>query len=589
LRLFDELGVTTRPSEMSMSIRDDGTGVQWAGALGARGVFPTPRMLLHPGHLRMLLEIPRFHRRAKRLLRDNSGTGSDELQTMDEFLRDGNFSQHFRRHFMEPLIAAVWSCDPNVALQYPAAYLFAFLDHHGMLRVFGSPRWRTVVGGSRTYVEKIAAGAADVRVGTKVTCLVEDPEGVHVTDGSGATTRFDAAIVATHPLQALGLLGAPTMAQMTVLACMPYARNDALLHTDASLLPTAPRARAAWNFLRCDGETELPGLTVTYDLSRLQGLSTDRPLLLTLGGSDLVAPEEVLERMEYEHPIYSPGSVAAQRRLPGINTSRLAFAGAYHGWGFHEDGARSGLAAAEHLGLAWRPAVGVYETTIRHTRRTPFVRSFSHRSHVWLVDVDALPDHGRRSIARGSFEARDHLGDPALSIRANVEAFLRASGKPFTGGRILLATQPRAWGHCFNPISAFWCFGESGDLEATVVEVHNTYGDRHAYLVDVDERGRGEVDKQLYVSPFHGMDGYYTVVAPVPGQQVRLGITLHTDDGATFSASLSGEPLSEPRRVGVALAGLRGAVLIRLHGIWLWMRRLPIHPRPTHEQPGVTR
>lgn len=595
LRLFDELGVATRPSEMSMSIRDDETGIQWAGALGLRGVFPSIRML-QPRHLRMLLEIPRFHRRAKRLLRNRANTdGTYATQTMDEFLREGRFTEHFQRHFMEPLIASVWSCDPAVALEYPAEYLFAFLDHHGMLRVFGSPRWRTVVGGSRTYVDKVATLLHEVRLGTKVATVVEDADGVSITDGNGATAQFDGVVIATHPGQALSLLGAPTLPQLAVLAWLQYSRNDAVLHTDASLLPSVVPARAAWNFLRRhtrDGDSD--GLTVTYDLGRLQGLSTEQPLLLTLGRTDLVDPDKVLERMEYEHPLYSPNFVAAQRGLPGINTERVAFAGAYHGWGFHEDGARSGLAAAEHFGFAAGPEVGVYRTTIRHTRRTPFVRTFSHQSHTWLVDIDAVPEHGRRAFVRaffrGSIEARDHFGDPSASIRHNVETFLLDSGRTFGGGRILLATQPRAWGHCFNPISVYWCFDDAGGLSATIVEVHNTYGDRHAYLVDVDENGRGEVEKQLYVSPFHGVDGYYTVIAPVPGHDLKVSVTLHTDDGATFSASLVGKPVREPRAVRrAALASLRGSALIRAHGIWLWLRRLPIQPRPLHHQPGVSR
>jgi predicted NAD/FAD-binding protein/DUF1365 family protein len=589
LRLFEEVGVETRASEMSLSIRDDDTGIQWAGALGLRGIFPSLRMLVDPRHLLMLLEIPRFHRRAKRLLARGSGVG-DSAQTMDEFLQAGRFSVHFRRHFMEPMIAAVWSCDPRVALKYPAEYLFTFLHHHGMLRVFGSPRWRTIVGGSRTYVEKVAASVQDVRRGVKITTIVEEADGVLITDGNGATSPFDAVVVATHPGQALVMLGQPTLSQIAVLASLQYSRNAAVLHTDPSLLPTATQARASWNFLRRPERGDEPaGLTVTYDLARLQGVTCAKPLLLTLGGTDLVADHHVLERMEYEHPLYSPAFVTAQRGLPNINSARIAFAGAYHGWGFHEDGARSGLAAAEHLGFAWGPATGVYRTTIRHIRRTPFVRTFTHQSHTWLVDVDALPDHGRRAFARGSVQARDHFGDPHESIRHNVEAFLRASGRSLPVGRILLATQPRAWGHCFNPISVFWCFDDVDRLAAVVVEVHNTYGDRHAYLVDVDASGRGEIDKQMYVSPFHGVDGYYTVIAPVPGARVQVSVTLHTDDGATFTASLSGERVHDRREMSRAVwASMRGSALIRLHGIRLWLRRLPIHPRPSHHQPGVS-
>ncbi|GAB3243328.1 DUF1365 family protein [Nocardioides dilutus] len=598
LRLFAELEVATQPSEMSLSIRDDATGLEWAGALGRRGLFPTSANLRNPRYLAMLTEIPRFHRRARATLAD---TGPD--RTLREFLDEGRFSAYFVRHFMEPLVAAVWSCDPEVALDYPARYLFTFLEHHGMLGIFGSPQWRTVTGGSRTYVDKVAAAVPDVRAGTKVTSVLERPGRVEVTDGNGMVTRFDAVVIATHPGQALAMLAEPSAAQREVLGAMPYASNVALLHTDISLLPRAGNARASWNFRRRTGPAD--GVTVTYDLTRLQRLDTETHYLVTLGGEDLVDPATVIERMEYEHPLYNPTSVAAQARLPEIDTDRIVFAGAYHGWGFHEDGARSGLAAVERLGMRWEPresgfevrsartsttgdVTGIYETTIRHTRRTPFTRTFTHRSQTWVVDVDDLPDHG----VLGRFEARDHIGDPERSLRDNVQVFLDrqsidGQGIDVRGGRILLAANARAFGYCFNPISVFWCWDRRGDLAATVVEVHNTYGDRHAYLVHTDERGRGTVDKAMYVSPFHGTDGTYRVAAPVPGSTARdrldIAVTLDTDDGATFSASLSG------RRSGItplraAPAAIRHALLIRMHGVRLWLRRLPVQPRPTHDQ-----
>ena len=326
-------------------------------------------------------------------------------------------------------------------------------------------------------------------------------------------TSYDGVVIATHPSHALSMLAEPTTAQREVLGDMPYTAATALLHTDTSLLPHARNAWASWNFRR-------PGV-ITYDLTRLQRLPTDTHYLVTLGGEDLVDPDSVIDRMEYEHPLYNPTSVAAQRRLPEITTERIAFAGAYHGWGFHEDGARSGLAAAEHLGLEW-PETGldtpslvprsghstnegelggrvgrapgrgrietpaIYATTITHTRRQPFRRTFTNRSQLWLVDLDQLPDHG----LLGRFEARDHLGDPDRTIRHNLEAFLARHDIDLDGGRVLLAANARAFGHCFNPISVFWCWDVDGALAATVVEVHNTYGDRHAYLVHPDEQGR---------------------------------------------------------------------------------------------------
>ncbi len=593
LRLFRELDVATQQSEMSLSVSDDATGLEWAGALGRRGLFPTSRNLRRPAYLRMLTEIPRFHRRAKSLLADDGAGGE---QTLGAFLDAGGFSAYFRRHFMEPVVAAVWSCDPDVALDYPARYLFAFLDHHGMLGVFGSPTWRTVTGGSRAYVDRVVAGLADVRTGTKITSVAETATGVEVVDGNGELTTYDACVIATHPDQALAMLADPTVDQRDVLGALPYSANTALLHTDQSLLPRAEGARASWNFRR--PTTASGQVTVTYDLTRLQRLETGTHYLVTLGGDDLVDPTTVIARREYSHPLYTPASVAARGRLPEIATDRLAFAGAYHGWGFHEDGARSGLAAAERLGFSWGPepdrepaqpeAGTIYRTTITHTRRRPWKRVFTNRSHMWLVDLDALPDHG--VLAR--FEARDHLGEPGLSIRANVERLLEREGIDATGGRILMAALPRAFGYCFNPISVHWCHGVDGEPLATVVEVHNTYGDRHAYVVHPDAQGRATTDKQMYVSPFHGTDGHYELAVPLPGERLSISVTLHSDAGpdgpAVFSARLDGRRThTKPRRA--APAALIGSLLIRAHGIVLWARRLPVRTRPAHHQEGVMR
>jgi DUF1365 family protein len=396
------------------------------------------------------------------------------------------------------------------------------------------------------------------------------------------------------------MLEQPTRAQREVLVAMPYSDNIALLHTDESLLPREHQARASWNFLR--PRVARGGVTVTYDLTRLQRLPTSTRYLVTLGAGDgdgdggaggsLVDPATVIARREYAHPLYTPESIAAQRRLPEANTERLAFAGAYHGWGFHEDGARSGAAAAAHLGLAWAepdddavpevPAPGMFDTRIRHTRRRPFRRSFDHRARLWLVDLDALPDHGR--LAR--FEGRDHLGSPDRGIRANVDAFLAAHGIDLAGGRVLMAANARAFGYCFNPISVFWCLDRGGAPAGVIVEVHNTYGDRHAYLVHPDDRGRARVDKALYVSPFHGTDGWYDLAVPVPGDDLHVSVTLHTDDGASFTASLTGRRTTTSVWRAAPQA-IRGSLLIRTHGIRLWLRRLPVQPRPDHHQEGV--
>lgn len=611
LRLFDELGVPTQASEMSMSISDEATGLEWAGALGRRGIFPSGTgNHRNPAYLRMLREVPRFHRRARRLLADADDPAADPT-TLAAFLDQGRFSPYFRRHFMEPLVAAVWSCDPETALDYPAAYLFSFLSHHGMLQVFGSPTWRTVTGGSRTYVDAVAAAVrgrgGDIRTGTPVASVRETPEGVEVVTPTGPEV-YDAVVIAAHPEQALGMLAEPSTAQREVLGAIPYSPNTALLHTDDRLMPRAEDAHASWNFRR--PARERSGVLVTYDMTRLQRLPTSTRYLVTLGGEDLVDPATVIARRDYAHPLYTPSSVAAQRRLPEIDSDRLAFAGAYHGWGFHEDGARSGLRAAERLGLLWggpapgpagrpgedpagpppgrRRAATSYRTSLVHQRRQPIENRFEHRTRLWVVDLDAVDEAGRVPGGRGRFLGRDHFDGTTTTVREGLDRFLAGHGIDLRDGRALTATQPRAFGHCFNPITVHWCWPDregGGHPAATVVEVHNTYGGRHAYLLDADEQGRAVVDKALYVSPFHGTDGHYEVVAPPPDPvtgQLRLAVGLRTGDGARFDAGLTGEPARPPL---LPLAGLRGAALIRVHGIGLWLRRLPVQPRPVNDAP----
>ncbi|WP_017935585.1 FAD-dependent oxidoreductase [Nocardioides sp. Iso805N] len=606
-RMFEELGVDTQASEMSMSISDPRRGLEWAGARGLRGVFPTAARLTDTGHLRMLAEIPRFHRRARALLAADDGAPGRADQTLASFLTAGGFSERFVRDFMEPLVAAVWSCDPQVATVYPARYLFRFLEHHGMLSITGSPTWRTVTGGSREYVRRIAERIDAVRLGSPVVEVLERSGGVSVRTEDGTAQEYDAVVIATHPGQALAMLADPTPLQQEVLGAMTYSTNTAILHTDTTLLPQARRAWSSWNFRRVRDE-EGP-VVVTYDLTRLQRLDTDRHYLVTLGGEDLIDPDTVIDRMSYEHPLYTPESVAAQGRLPEIETPRIAFAGAYHGWGFHEDGARAGLAAAHRLGFAapmrlvTAPAAEqvpeqapaeplVYATTVRHLRRTPWRREFVNHSTMWVVDLDRLPATSTRrerwrAFWRGSIAARDHLGDPTSTVRENLAAFLAGHGVELGRGRVLLAAHPRAFGFCFNPISVFWCEREDGSPLATVVEVHNTYGDRHAYLLDPERPA--PLAKQMYVSPFHGVDGEYDVRAPAPTEQLDIAVRLRTADGAAFNASLQGrrvDPGSAAARIA-GFAGIRDALLIRLHGIRLWTRGLPIHNRPVHHQEGV--
>jgi predicted NAD/FAD-binding protein len=349
LRLFAELGVPTKASEMSMSVRCDGCGLEYAGARRLAGLFAQPRNAANPHYLRMLAEILRFHRHARRLLAEPD-TGDT---TLGAFLAIGGYSAYFVDHFLLPVVSAVWSADRDSAKQYPARYLFTFLDHHGLLAVGGSPTWRTVVGGSRTYVELAAKNLTAVHLGSPVRTVKRHADGIEVRDAGDARYDVDRVVVATHPDQALRLLADPTPAESRVLGAFRYSRNETILHRDPRILPVAPGARAAWNYRKPACHSDPGAVGVSYDMNRLMRLAEPSEHIVTLNGADAIDPERVIATMVYEHPVYTPESVAAQRELPGLNEGRTAFAGAYHGWGFHEDGCAAGVRAAASLGVTW--------------------------------------------------------------------------------------------------------------------------------------------------------------------------------------------------------------------------------------------
>jgi uncharacterized protein len=349
LRLFGELGVATQDSEMSMSVRCEGCGLEYAGARKLAGLFPQASNAARPAYLRMLGEVVRFHRHARRVLDDER---AGEV-TLGAFLAVGGYSRYFVEHFMVPVVSCVWSAGATLSLQYPARYLFTFLHHHGMLGIGGSPRWRTVVGGSRSYVERVAKELTAVHVGTPVRALTRTATGVEIRDDADTVHRADRVVVATHPDQALALLAEPTTAEREVLGAFRYSRNETWLHGDTSILPRSAAARASWNYLKTACSLDDAPVLVSYDMNRLQRLAEPDDYVVTLNGSARVDPSTVIARMVYDHPVYTPESVAAQRRLPELNDGTLAFAGAYHGWGFHEDGCAAGVRAAASLGVSW--------------------------------------------------------------------------------------------------------------------------------------------------------------------------------------------------------------------------------------------
>lgn len=348
LRIFRELGVRTQSTEMSMSISCAGCGLEYAGGRGLPGITAQPWRLMRPEFLRLLFEVPRFHRAARKLLR--GGLPAD--LTWGEFLEHGRYSEYFVHHFAIPLVSCVWSAGDADSRSYPAKHLFEFLQHHGMLTIGNSPTWRTVVGGSQQYVQRIISLIPDARISTPVLNVRRTDDQVVVTTTHGVE-HFDYAIIATHANTALRLLDDLDPDEASALQSIDYSSNETWLHTDSDLLPSTKNARASWNYrmLTCSDVSD--AVVVSYWMNKLMHIESATEYMVTLNATKSVKPDEVIARMRYEHPIFTVDAVRAAAVLRTAGGPRLAFAGAHLGWGFHEDGARSGVEAARKVGGTW--------------------------------------------------------------------------------------------------------------------------------------------------------------------------------------------------------------------------------------------
>lgn len=344
-RLFGELGVATRPSEMSFSVTCERCGLSYAG----RDPMGQLRNLRSPRVVRLLAEVARFLMTAGRWL-----DGRHRTRTLDQLVRAEGFSADFRDHFLLPFTGAIWSMPAGGARAFPADTALRFFANHSMLG-WRRHTWRTVEGGSREYVRRIVAGLGDrVQLSTAVEHVRREPGRVVVATSGGAEHSVDAVVIAAHSDQALRMLDDPTPDERAVLGAIDYRPNVAVLHTDRGLLPPEGAPWASWNHLisDCRDESEAPG--VTYLMNRLMRFDAPDPWCVTLNRENRIAPSHVYARMEYAHPQYDFAAVRAQARLPEVSgADRVWFAGAYHRHGFHEDGLRAGLAAAAGLGAPW--------------------------------------------------------------------------------------------------------------------------------------------------------------------------------------------------------------------------------------------
>jgi predicted NAD/FAD-binding protein len=347
--LLAELGVATQDSRMSFSVSDGTGGFEYSGS--PRGLFAQPGNAANPRFLRMVADLVRFNREVRGLLE----LAPDEGPSLREFLDQGGYGEWFTERLIVAQASAVWSADPEQMWSFPAAFLARFFHNHGMLGFTGRPQWRTVTGGSRRYVEEITRPFADrIRTGAPVRTVERTPEGVLVDADGCETELFDEVVVAAHADQALGMLARPTAAERDVLGAVAYQPNQAVLHTDTSVMPRRRAAWASWNAHLVPGARDA---RLTYWMNELQSLDTKTDYLVSLNMADRIDPAKVIETIDYSHPVFTPEGVAAQGRQMEISgADRIHYCGAYWRWGFHEDGVVSALRALDRVGGAALPA-----------------------------------------------------------------------------------------------------------------------------------------------------------------------------------------------------------------------------------------
>jgi predicted NAD/FAD-binding protein len=344
IKLITSLGVAYQPSVMSFSVSSQKTGLEYS-ATNLDTLFAQRRNLLNLNFWRMLLEIFRLNRGARSL-----NESAEMSLTLGEYLASQGYSRGFVDNFLVPMGSAIWSADPRSFLQFPAAAFVRFFTNHGILNPVDQPEWQVIRGGSRQYVGPLSRPFRDrVRLATPVIAVRRLPERVEVTLRGGAVESFDHLVVAAHSDQALAMLADPSDEEREILSAIPYQKNLTVLHTDSSMLPAIRKVRASWNCRIPKSEQE--GVCLTYWMNKLQSLDSPVDFCVTLNSPNDIAPEKVIRRLVYHHPVYSAAAFAAQKRHGEINgVNRTWFCGAYWGYGFHEDGVKSALAVCRHFG-----------------------------------------------------------------------------------------------------------------------------------------------------------------------------------------------------------------------------------------------
>jgi predicted NAD/FAD-binding protein len=351
-RLLELLQIGKQPSDMSFSVRDEATGLEYCGS-SIDTLFAQRTNLFRPKFWRMLAEVVRFNRAMRQLAESVQRQSNDaaQAQTLGEFLRLGGYSSELRQNYILPMASAIWSCPAAAIEQFPAAFLAKFFHNHGLLDITNRPQWLTVAGTARSYVQALVQPLEErIELNKPVERIERGEQGVRVCTANAPRT-FDAVVLAVHSDTALRLIAEPTESEQQILGAIKYQANTAVVHHDVDVLPRTRRAWASWN-AHVFAAADQPAC-VTYWLNRLQRFESTEPICVTLGLADRVRPDKVLRTIEYQHPVYSHAAVAAQRRWSEISgTHGIYYCGAYWRNGFHEDGVVSALNVAQQLGLS---------------------------------------------------------------------------------------------------------------------------------------------------------------------------------------------------------------------------------------------
>lgn len=347
IAFFDELGVESYDTDMSFGVSINKGQLEWAGT-NLDTVFAQRANLFKPGFLMMLRDILRFNREAE----SNLASALETKISLGELLKHGGYHERFQNHYLVPMAAAIWSSSPSDILDFPASTFLRFCLNHALLQVNDRPKWKTVKNGSRSYVQKVVSGLSDKRLNTPVLEIRRVGEKVEIHTSAGVEL-FDQVVLATHAPTSLKMIADATAQERSVLSQFRYQANRAVLHTDVSLLPKSKKVWSAWNYIgEASSESQDHAVCVSYLLNQLQRLDTEQAVIVTLNPSHEPRPETVLQSFDYEHPIFDQAAIDGQATLTQIQgKNRLWFAGAWSGYGFHEDGLKSALRVVKEFGL----------------------------------------------------------------------------------------------------------------------------------------------------------------------------------------------------------------------------------------------